>query len=455
MSPAILLVDDEPDFLESLVRMLHIEGYNDLTPLTDPREVEPWLARKTFDLALLDVTMPHLDGLTLLALLKERSPQTECVMVTANESIPLVIKAIKRGAYDYLLKPLIPETLLHAIERALEHQRLMESLILRSTGSPIQSLHNPEVFQGIDTGNPQMIRLLREAELHAPSAIPVLLTGETGVGKELLARAIHRAGRRANGPFVAVNMLALSPTLFESEFFGHIKGAFTGADRDHAGYLAQAKKGTLFLDEIGDLSMEIQGKLLRLLQEGEYVPVGSTKTETAAVRFIAATNQDLEKRLQQGHFRKDLYYRLQFAHLHIPPLRERLDDIPILSAKFIAGTEHADRQLSPEALELLLAHDWPGNVRELKAVLESAVNLAETGTIHPRHLRLPIRTSKKEALVSIAPTTTGALEKLADVERRHILAVYEALETNKTHTARILDIGLQTLHRKLKEYGVK
>jgi DNA-binding NtrC family response regulator len=450
---SILVVDDEAAFLDSVVRMLRLEGYKEVTPVSDPTQVEGLLEDRTFDAALLDVTMPEMDGIDVLKAIKERSPETECVMVTANESIPLVIKAVKAGAYDYLVKPITPEQLVHALDRALEHKRLLESLRLRSSRAVNRVLDNPELFREIVTGDEQMLRLLREAELHAASNIPVLITGETGVGKELLARAIHRASRRANGPFVPVNMLALSPTLFESEFFGHVRGAFTGAERNKVGYLGKAGGGTLFLDEIGDLSLEIQGKLLRILQEGEYAPVGDTKSIRSDVRFVAATNQDLEKLVQQRKFRKDLFYRLQFAHLQIPPLRDRIDDLTLLAEHFLPDTAAGAASITDDAWEALRCHGWPGNVRELKGVLEAAANLAIGGDIKPDHLKLPRARARVKAVGK--PTAVGELEPLRDVERRHILAVYEATDSNKSQAARVLGIGLQTLHRKLKDYGVK
>jgi two-component system response regulator AtoC len=280
-----------------------------------------------------------------------------------------------------------------------------------------------------------------------------LVTGETGVGKELMARSIHLASRRVDAPFVPVNMLALSPTLFESEFFGHVKGAFTGAEKDKIGYLGQASGGTLFLDEIGDLSLEIQGKLLRIIQEGEYSPVGDTRSIRSDVRFVAATNQDLEKLVAQRKFRKDLFYRLQFAQINIPPLRERLDDIPLLAERFLGGTNGGNASIDDDAWDTLVSHDWPGNVRELKGTLEAASNLAQRQTIQNKHLKLP---SKKSSTTVVGKRAeTGKLEPLEEVERRHIVTVYEATGNNKSQTARVLEIGLQTLHRKLKAYGVK
>ncbi len=450
MKTSILVVDDETAFLDSVQRMLRIEGYEDITTRSDPTEVAALLGDRTFDVAFLDITMPEMNGLDLLKVIKEHSPETECVMITANESIPMVIEAVKRGAYDYLIKPIMPEQLAHALNRALERRRMIEALLLKSKRGVEKALDNPDAFREIHTADKAMLRLLHEAELHAGSDIPILITGETGVGKELMARAIHLASRRVKGPFVPVNMLALSPTLFESEFFGHIKGAFTGADRDKLGYLGKAEGGTLFLDEIGDLSLEIQGKLLRILQEGEYTPVGDTRSRVSNVRFVAATNQDLEKLVQQHKFRKDLFFRLQFAHLQIPRLAERPDDIPLLAEHFIgdSGT------LADDAYGALYAHQWPGNVRELKGVLQAASNLAGDGPVAAAHLRLPKPKGRGEA-VQGKGASTGALEPLAEVERRHIIAVYEATDNNKSQTARVLEIGLQTLHRKLKAYNVK
>jgi DNA-binding NtrC family response regulator len=456
MSVRILVVDDETAFLESVTRMLRLERYDDVTAVSRASEALARLETQRFDVAFLDICMPEMDGLELLRLLKERSPATECVMVTANESIPTVIRAVRLGAYDYLVKPILPEQLAQALDRVLERRRLLETLRLRSASAVEATLDRPEAFRDFVTADAALLRLLHEAELHAACDIPVLVTGETGTGKEVLARAVHRCSPRARGPFVAVNMLAVSPTLFESEFFGHARGAFTGADRDRAGYLAQARGGTLFLDEIGDLPLDVQGKLLRVLQEREYTPVGKTRPEPADVRFVAATNQDPEASVRAGRLRKDLYYRLQFAHVHLPPLRERAGDVALLAAHFLGELKRPAVTVDDEALALLERHDWPGNVRELRGVLEAAANLAGGGAIDPEHLKL--RTTERAAPAPAPPTATERarpeLATLAEMERRHILAAYEAHGRNKTRTARALDIGLHTLQRKLKAFGV-
>jgi two-component system response regulator AtoC len=452
MSVSILVVDDEKPFLESVARMLRLERYEDVTALSRGSEALELLERRPFDVAILDVCMPEMDGLELLKAIKERSPATECVMLTANDSIPTVIRAVRLGAYDYLVKPLLPEQLTQALERVLERRRLLETLRLRSSNAGAAALDQPDAFRDFITADPATLRLLHEAELHAGCDIPVLITGETGVGKEVLARAVHRCSARASGPFVAVNMLALSPALFESEFFGHARGAFTGADRERAGYLAQARGGTLFLDEVGDLPIEIQGKLLRVLQEREYTPVGKTRPERADVRFVAATNQDLEKQVREGRFRKDLFYRLQFAHLRLPPLRDRVGDVPLLAAHFLRELGRTGVSLEEEALAVLERHGWEGNVRELRGVLEAAANLAEGGAIEPRHLK--IRPPATLPPQRESTSGTGSIETLEEVERRHILAAYQALGRNKTRAARALDIGLHTLQRKLRAYRV-
>lgn len=453
MMTSLLVVDDEETFLHSVVRMLRMKGYTNLTPVSDPVEIRKLLQNKTFDAALLDMTMPGMDGLELLRIIKEHSPQTECIMVTANENIPSVIKAVKLGAYDYLVKPITPDQLTHSLERALEHKQMIYMLMSQQETAFRESLDNPEAFAEVITCDEGILRLLRETELHAQTDIPVLIVGDTGTGKELLARAIHKASHRVSGPFVAVNMLSLSATLFESEFFGHVKGAFTGAVQTKTGYLGQAQKGTLFLDEIGDLPMDIQGKLLRILQEGEYTPVGKTQPEKADVRFIAATNQDLEKLVQEGKFRRDLYYRLRFAFIRLPRLRERKDDIRLLAAHFLNSSPRPDVTLSEEAEAMLVCHNWPGNVRELQGVIEAASNLAESSVILPVHLNLP---ANMTSIPLPDVTAEGSkIEPLAEVERRHILAVYRALNDNKTRAARKLGISLATLQRKLKAYRVK
>lgn len=453
MKPAILVVDDEAAFLDSISYSLKTQGHTNVTTMTDPTQALQRVKEQRFDLAFLDINMPGMNGLELLEALKEVSPATQCVMITANESIPLVIRAIKLGAYDYLVKPIEPEQLYHSMDRVLEHKQLLDVVTVLNQPDTKELLEQPKAFQEIITCDPGVLKLLREAELHARSNIPILVTGETGVGKELLARAIHKASSRSDGPFVPVNMVAVTPTLFESALFGHAKGAFTGATENQPGYLGQAQGGTLFLDEIGDLPLEIQGKLLRVLQEKEYTPVGRTRPRQADVRFVAATHRDLDVLVKEGTFRQDLYYRLRFAHLRIPPLRERRDDVRLLADAFLKQSMRPDAKLSNQAILSLLRHDWPGNVRELKGLLEAAANLAADGVIEADFLKLD-NTDATQPVHADSPSLS-TIEPLVEVERRHILQVYQHLNNNKTHTAKALGISLPTLHRKLKAYQVK
>ncbi|MCC7539443.1 MAG: sigma-54-dependent Fis family transcriptional regulator [Deltaproteobacteria bacterium] len=450
MTARILVVDDETTFLDAVQRKLRMVGHTAVTLESDPLVALSRLDTQTFDVAFLDVTMPGIDGLQLLERILERSPATACVMVTAHDDIGLVMRATRLGAFDYLVKPLQPAQLVDALDRALAHRRMVELLEVRRAELVDRELDHPEAFAEILTCDERTLRVLREAELHARSEIPVLITGETGVGKELLARGIHRASARRDGPFVAVNMLSLSSSLFESEFFGHRRGAFTGAIADKVGYLEQAGGGTLFLDEIGDLPMELQGKLLRILQEGEFTPVGDTRPRRANARFVAATHQDLAALVADGRFRKDLLYRLRFAQLSLSPLRERRDDLRLLAIRFIQRSARPEVRLSEAAEAALVGHDWPGNVRELRGVIESAANLAEKGEILPRHLGIPI----KRRPVDAGAVDPHGLPPLAEVERQHILRVYEATQKNKTHAAGVLGISVQTLHRKLRAYRV-
>jgi transcriptional regulator with PAS, ATPase and Fis domain len=295
--------------------------------------------------------------------------------------------------------------------------------------------------------SPATRRALELAAQVAATTSTVLLLGETGTGKERFAAYIHQASPRRDRHMVRVNCSAIPSALMESELFGREKGAYTGALTRQIGRFELAHGSTIFLDEIGDLPMDLQGKLLRILQEGEYCPVGDTRPRQADVRFIAATHQDLER----ASFRKDLYYRLRFAHIAIPPLRQRRDDILLLATRFVEASARPEATLSDEAQEALVAHDWPGNVRELKGTIEAAANLAERGEILARHLHLPTR---RRPTIEGAPVDPGSLPPLAEVERRHILRVYEATGRNKTQTAKILGIAAQTLHRKLDAYRV-
>lgn len=456
MSSRILLVDDDRDYMELLSGKLRSIGYNNLQLADSPLEAAEAFDRgELFDLALIDMTMPEMDGMSMLEHIKNTSPGTEVIMVTAINEARTAVECLKKGAYDYLVKPVAKDVLALTLPKALERKRLLDILDMEKRRAQPE-LINPEPFRPIITQHPAMCRILKEAELHAASNVPVLITGESGTGKELLARAIHNASTRVDHPFTPINMSSISPNLFEAEFFGHTKGAFTGADAARTGFLEHTHNGTLFLDEIGDLPMELQGKLLRVLQEGEFAKVGSTRRMRVDLRFIAATNEDLDRMMARKAFRKDLFYRIRGGWLHLPPLRGRVNDIPLLINSFLEKYEEYQRgpRMAPEALERLMDYNWPGNIRELKSTIQSAVNLAQGKRIEiqhlPEHIRsLPQRPKKKEAEV----LSSNTIVPLAAVEKTHILKVYNQLNRNKSQTAKALGIGLNTLRRKLAAYG--
>jgi two-component system response regulator AtoC len=456
MEPRILVVDDDPDYLDILKRKIASADIGPVTGEVDPvRAANRLAAGESFDLALIDMSMPEIDGLQLLGMLRQVNPATECIIVTAVNDARTAVACLNSGAYDYLVKPVATEDLLLAVNRALEHKRLRDLIHIRGN-SRLTRLKNKAPFEPIVTRSAAMIKILQEAELHAGSNVPVLITGESGTGKELLARAIHDASRRAGKAFTAVNMASVSDSLFEAEFFGHEKGAFTGAERGRDGYLKRAHGGTLFLDEIGNLPGALQGKLLRFLQEGEYYKLGASAHRRADVRVIAATNEDLEKLMTRGRFRKDLYYRILGGWLHLPPLRDRLEDIPLLTRLFLRrfGQGGALPPVDQKAMCLLMDYRYPGNVRELIAVLRSALNLSRGQAIRPAHLPESVRKPSALGRCNAAAAAAAPLASLARVEKNHILHVYETTARNKSKTARTLGIGLNTLRRKLRLYGL-
>ena len=456
MEPHILVVDDDRDFLEIMKRRLKDLHFRHVHLNENPFKAASLIETgKHIDLALLDMTMPDMTGLELLDIIKKISPVTEVIIITAVDEARTAVTCLQKGAYDYLIKPVSKEDLALSIHRALEHKRLLD---LRDIGKQqaVPRLKDKEAFKEINTVSKRMMRVLKEAELHAVSDVPVLITGESGTGKELLARAIHQASPRRTHPFTAINMASLNGNLFDAEFFGHTRGAYTGAEKDRAGYLEYTHKGTLFMDEIGLLPLEVQGKLLRFMQDGRYLKLGTSADKHADVRFVAATNTNLENRMKQRQFRKDLFYRIRGGWLHLPPLRERKKDIPLLIRTFLSTHYDLDKgnSITPEAIDILVNYDFPGNVRELKALVQSAANLAQGKPISPRFLPESIRRRKQLKTTAQAPGA-APLTSLGVVEKIHILHAYRQLGKNKSQTARILGIGLNTLRRKLALYGEK
>ncbi len=461
MHDGILVVDDEQDFLDSVRRVLIRSGFKKVRLLTDPLKAAAVLEAETFfDVALIDVSMPGMSGLELLEVIRTHSPRTECIMVTAMNEARVAVECLKKGAYDYLVKPISREDLVLSVKRALERQRLFEILHCRKLKVPPKLL-NVEAFSPIVTRSAKVLRILKEAELHAASDVPVLITGESGTGKELLAKAIHCASPRAKYPFTPINMASLSDNLFDAEFFGHTKGAFTGAEQGRAGYLEQTHKGTLFLDEVGQLPLRSQGRLLRALDDGEYLKLGTSTPQHTDVRLIAATNSDLELSMAKGMFRKDLYYRLKGAWLHLPPLCERKEDIPLLIEKFLNEFSEVagDVGVEEEAISVLAEYNYPGNVRELRSIIQSGVNLARGRSISanllPRHLRRRRPIQQGDLQIKDSDKGSFPFAPLAEVEKACILQVYQQMEKNKSQTAKLLGIGLNTLRRKLRSYGVE
>jgi DNA-binding NtrC family response regulator len=456
MKNRIIVIDDDHDYLYVTRRNLLSAGFSDIVAESDALQAASRFERNEFfDVALIDMNMAGINGVELLELIKNNSPGTECIMITAVNEARVAVDCIKKGAYDYLVKPVAPEDLTRAIQHGLERKRLLDILEIKMDKRKPRLLHDGP-FKPILTQSANVLKILKEAELHADSDVPVLITGESGTGKELLARAIHAASPRAGRQFTPVNMASVSGNLFDDEFFGHVKGAFTGAESNRDGYLERAHRGTLFLDEIGNLPLELQGKLLRFLQDGQFIKLGSNRPRRADVRLIAATNEDLNALMARKVFRKDLYYRLRGSWLHLPPLRERVDDIPLLINAFL--TEFCgpgdNCGVEEQTLRAMLTYDYPGNVRELKSIIQSAVNLAQGRPIANNHLSARIRPGKRP-LGSSSTHEQGEIQSLAQVEKAHILKVYRMTGRNKCQTARLLGVGLSTVRRKLERYGFK
>ena len=458
MKDSIIVIDDEQDFLDSIRRGLVSAGFSNIALFSKPGDAVAAIREgKVFAVALIDITMPEINGVELLEIIKNTSPDTECLMVSAVDEARVAVDCLKKGAYDYLTKPISKDDLVSAVKRAQERRRLLEVVAVGKAPNRPEIL-NKDAFQPIVTRSDKMLRLLKEAELHAASDVPILITGESGTGKELLARGIHHSSTRADYPFTSINMASLVGTLFDSEFFGHTKGAFTGADRDHRGFLENTDHGTLFLDEIGDLPLDFQGKLLRVLQDGEFIKIGTGVASRVDIRIIAATNVDLDRLIAKQIFRKDLYYRLKGAWLHIPPLRERKEDIPLLAQTFLDERRYVygRPQIDADALIELVSYDFPGNVRELRSIMQAAVNLSQGRTISTRYLPPYVLKSVPAGKGQKADRSREqTVMALADIEKAHILEAYEKTGRNKVQTAALLGIGLNTLRRKLASFGME
>jgi DNA-binding NtrC family response regulator len=446
--PTLLLVDDEKNTREGLARALK-RHYQVL--LADSGETAlRLLEHQPVDIVLSDVRMPGMDGLTLLPRLLARTPPPLVILLTAYGSVDLAVEAMKRGAYDFLTKPVNLDRLEIVLKRAL-HGRALEAENQELRGK----LNDPpglENLIGRSAGMEEVLALVRQV---APTRATVLVTGESGTGKELVARALHTLSPRAAAPFIALHCAALSEGLLESELFGHEKGAFTGASERRRGRFELADGGTLFLDEVGEVPASTQVKLLRVLEERKFERVGGSQTLEVDVRLVAATNRDLKAMVAAGDFREDLYFRLNVVEIRLPPLRQRTEDIPLLvehyRQRFAADNGRAVEGLTPDALEALLAYPWPGNIRELRNVVERMVVLSRGPRLTLRDVPAEIRDALPTRAAGLAP----AERTLRGAERVAIERALQDHDGNRVRAAEELRISRRTLHRKIREYGIR
>jgi len=444
----ILVVDDDEVTCNLLEEVLSKEGYKVHKALSGREAIEKGEGRP-YDVVLTDIKMVDVDGMEVLRAYRQMSPDTIIIMMTAFGSIETAIRAIKEGAYDYVSKPFKLEEIKLTIQRALEQRRLVEENLYYR-----QELITKYKLDNIVGRSPQMLQVYKTIARVAESRSTVLITGESGTGKELVARAIHFNSPRASGPFVAVDCSSLAETLLESELFGHVRGAFTGAVTAKKGLFEEADRGTCFLDEIGDISLSMQAKLLRVLQEHEVKRVGGTETIKVDVRVVAATNKDLEKEVAEKRFREDLFYRLNVVSLHLPALRERSEDIPLLADHFLRKYASENKKpvcrISPEAMDLLVRYHWPGNVRELENIIERAATLSNHNLILPEDLPRRLQMAPSPVILSGFPSRIP----LSELEKLYIEKVLEETGGNKKKAAEILGINRRTLYRMATRYGI-
>lgn len=443
----LVIIDDERSVREACREVAQSLGFNAFVADTAEHGYR-MIENHSADAVLLDLKLPGADGLQALQEIKSRRPDAVVIVVTGYATVQSAVQAMKGGAYDYVTKPFSLEELKLLLDRVAGHLRLKtENRMLR------EKIKSKQGFGSIIGRAPEMERLYRIIAKAAQSSHPVLILGESGTGKELVARSIHFSGSFQDKPFIPVDCGSLVPTLIESELFGYVKGAFTGAQQSKDGLLAIAEGGTVFLDEIGELPVDLQAKLLRAIQEKEIRPVGSTKRVPINVRILAATNRDLEQAVAQGSFRRDLYFRLNVLSLRIPPLRERRQDIPVLIEHFLERLNRSSEQphtVSDAAMKCMLAYDWPGNVRQLENCLERACALGTGPELQVADLPSSITEVSRG---TTGPAAGSKILPMAEVERQTILGAIQQLNGDKLLAARLLGIGKTTLYRKLKEYA--
>lgn len=438
----VLAVDDEPDLLDLLVKRLNRKGFKAIG-VSSAEEAIPLLKRDVFDVAIYDIRMEEMDGLELLTETKQIQPEIEVIMLTGHGTIDTAIDAMKRGAYDYLTKPYQLKELEAIILKAAEKKTLIEQ------NQGMKQLIQQQDHQFTIVGeSEQLKRVIELTRRVADSDIPIAIEGESGTGKELFAKALHYWSERREQPFVAINSGAIPEQLLESELFGHVKGAFTGAQQEKKGLVEVAQDGTLFLDELGEMPLSVQVKLLRFLETGEFRRVGDVRVRKVKVRVVTATNRNMEEEVKNERFREDLYYRLHVVKLEVPPLRKRLEDIPLLVNYYSKQKKQwHGKRLSEQALYALMNYDFPGNVRELVHILERGFLLSKGSVVEVEDLLLPN--------VMVNHEQPEELTTLEDVERAHILSVLNSVDWNKTDAANVLGISVRNIYRKIEQYELK
>lgn len=450
MKRSILICDDEKNIRSGLAMAMELEGYESIEA-TDGQDAWDKINKMGVDLVITDLRMPRMSGEDLLRKIIGAYPRMPVIILTGHGTIETAVEAMRSGAVDFFTKPVDLDRLSLVVRKALsdtdlyaEHERLKEE---------VQQLRARNRYDRIIGKSQKMVELMDTVSQVAPTKASVLITGESGVGKELVADAIHELSNRSKGPFIKVHCAALTASLLESELFGHEKGSFTGAVKEKKGRFELADGGTIFLDEIGEIDAQTQVKLLRVLQERQFERVGGEKLISVDVRIVCATNRDLPKEIEKGNFREDLYYRLNVVHLDVPPLRERKDDIPLLMTSFLQQFNQENGRsieaFSNQARRAILAYEWPGNIRELRNCIESAVVLARTSVIEVDDLPSHIGKAQNTGSVSLEVGIT-----LAEAEKQLIISTLASCAGNKTKAAEVLGIGRKTLHRKLQEYHI-
>lgn len=452
----ILVVEDQDAMRESLMIAFKDEGYQVEGAASGEEAMHKFDNQNGYDLVVTDLKMKKVDGLEVLRAVKSANPSAEVVLITAYGTISTAVQAIRDGAYDYVTKPFRHQEILKVAKKALEKKSLRDRV--RYLEGEIRDKYR---FEGIVGNSNAMLEVLKITSHVCRTESTVLITGESGTGKELIARAIHYNSLRKDGPFVVINCGALPENLQESELFGHMRGAFTGAIKDKIGLFQQAQKGTILLDEIGETAQSTQVKLLRFLQDGEIRPVGGNKTICVDARIIAATNENLEKAVEFGKFRKDLFYRINVIRIHLPPLRERREDIPLLVEyfleKILEKVRKGKRVFSKESMKALMNYHWPGNIREIQNAIESAVTLSKNETISAEELPLSVEKFSEfnEDMREDQKRKSFIVTSLAEQEKNAIVEALNKYGGNQTKVAQVLGISTTTLWRKIKKYGIR